>query len=151
MQRHLALFLRFCMVGATGFVLDAGIVYALHTRLGDVPAQAVAFALATTWTWWWHRHYTFLATHQRKRGQWMRYVVSNVAGWICVNALYAWLVLRFAALHRQPVLALAMAAPMGIALNFAASHFFVFSRRVDLRHAFDPDYPEGARGVVEAP
>jgi putative flippase GtrA len=80
--------LRFGLVGALGFLVNAGLVELLARPLGPARAQLVAFPVAASATWWLNRRYTFGASGRHWRAEWMRYLVSNLLGWVANNGTY---------------------------------------------------------------
>jgi putative flippase GtrA len=52
---------RFGAIGGIGFVIDGGILTALHSvwGVGLIPARLVSFSVAVTATWALNRRYTF--------------------------------------------------------------------------------------------
>jgi hypothetical protein len=59
-QRALvASFLRFGVVGASGFLVDTAVVYATKGALGLNGAGIPAYIAAATWTWAFNRWWTF--------------------------------------------------------------------------------------------
>ena len=53
-------FLRFGLVGAVGFLVDVGVLYAMHGLGLDLyTARVVSFLAAATFTWLGNRFFTF--------------------------------------------------------------------------------------------
>ena len=124
--------IRFGIVGAIGFVIDALVLSAILTRFpwAVLAARVPSFLVAATVTWWLHRAFTF--AHVGPQGslvrQWCAFVVTNGAG-IALNViLYA--VLATAGGVR-PVLALAIASIVAALVNYLSSRHLVFRRRAD--------------------
>lgn len=129
-------FLRFALVGGTGFAIDAGLLAALHNGLGIDPfsARLVSIGASALTTWRLNRAITFGASDRSQASEGARYaaVAALTAG---LNYLvYAMLLLTFADL---PALLAAMAATL-VAMGFSYAGYsrFVFS---------------GARAVAGAP
>lgn len=124
--------LLFALVGVAGFLVDAGIVFALtrSAMMGPIPAQVLAFAVAVTATWLLNRRITFAhrASPHFLR-EWLHYMAANSAGAVITNGVYVLLVLSVAQTAREPVLALAAGALTGLAFNFTASRAWVFRPR----------------------
>lgn len=133
-------FLRFGAVGAVGFVVDAGMLYASAPVLGWYGARVLSFLAAATATWFLNRRYTFVevaaaeGATSRATGaaapklvgrQYSQYLLSMLLGG-CVNyAVYAatlhWIHGPFAAL-----LGVALGSCAGLGVNFAAASRIVF-------------------------
>ena len=73
-------FIRFVIVGATGFLVDAGTLWLLLTfsPLGPLSARVIAIALAMTATWLLNRTFTFGASKRSVVVEGFRYGVIAV-------------------------------------------------------------------------
>ena len=120
-------FLRFGTVGAVGFVIDTGTVYALRHSIGIIGAGMVAYVFAATGNWLLNRLWTF-----RGKGdgpahrQWMKFMIANLFGFILNRGTYVWLVTSVSAAAHQPVIATAAGAVAGLLVNFSLSRRLVF-------------------------
>lgn len=124
--------IRFGIVGAVGFIVDALVlsaILAVHPS-AVLAARVPSFLVAATVTWWLHRGFTF--AHVGPQGSWLRqwcaFVVTNGAG----NALNVMLygVLATAG-GLRPLTALAIASIAAAVVNYLSSRHLVFRRRVD--------------------
>src|SRR5579872_1255621 len=71
-------FLMFGVVGAAGFIVDTGIVYALRYQLGLYGAGAVSYCAAATVTWLLNRVWTFRGQGSGTiHAQWARFLLVN--------------------------------------------------------------------------
>ena len=123
-------FLRFCLVGAVGFLLDAGTLYWLLavTPLGPLPARALSYLLAATGTWLLNRRYTF-GDHRNERPlnrEWVHYLAVNALGGGLNYLTYALLVLGVPAVRAQPVLGVAAGSALALLFNYFANKRLVF-------------------------
>ncbi len=124
-------FLRFCMVGALGFVTDFSMLY-LGVKvlgLGTVSGRLLSFVIAATVTWKANRHFTFVQQGQGSLREWAQYLLlTSLGGGINVIVYTIWLWLTD---HSTLNLFLAVAAGSAVALafNFAMSKYAVFTRR----------------------
>jgi putative flippase GtrA len=133
-ERHASLaasaqFLRFCAVGAIGFVVDAGALTLLVdvAGMGLLLGRVVSYLLAATVTWYLHRHVTFPHGMAARHGrQWFRFVAVNAAGAGINYGIYVLLVLNLATFARLPALAVAVGSIAALAFNFLASRRYVF-------------------------
>jgi putative flippase GtrA len=124
-----AQFARFCLVGALGFAVDAGVLM-LCLRvldLGLYEGRFVSFLVAATVTWKLNRQFTFRnARSDRPHSQWARYVVANGLGGTANFAAYALVVGATSAGNAYPVLGVAAGSLAGLLLNFTSSRLLVF-------------------------
>jgi putative flippase GtrA len=125
-------FIRFGMVGALGFVVDAGVLYSCMKLLamGPYSARAVSFVVAASTTWICNRSFTF-------RGQgsaaihieWARFLLVSAGGFVFNYGSYAVLVAMSAVVADYPVLGVAAGSLAGLFFNFSASRRLVFRAR----------------------
>jgi putative flippase GtrA len=125
-------FLRFALVGAAGFGVDAGSLY-LAVRelgLGLYLGRLMSYLAAATFTWALNRRYTFHAQrdHIRSR-EWVRYLAANTAGGLLNYGVYALLISSVESAERWPVIAVAAGSTAGLFANFVLSRRLVFTRR----------------------
>jgi putative flippase GtrA len=123
-------FLRFCIVGAVGFVTDFAFFYAAvrWVGLGTMSGRVLSFLVAATVTWKMNRHFTFLQEDAGSVREWLRYVLTTgIGGAINVGVSQAWLHVTN---HDTLNLFLAVAAGSGVALlcNFFVSKRAVFAK-----------------------
>jgi len=121
-------FVRFCIVGTIGFVVDAAILQSLVSGLGAdaYAARVVSFLAAASVTWWLNRRYTFAIRARPSRSEWMRYVSFMVLGAVVNYGAYA-IAITVSDLVREHLwLGVALGSVCGLAINFATSRAFVF-------------------------
>lgn len=117
-------FLRFALVGAIGFIVDAGVLQGL-ILLGWEPvgARAVAIPVAVLATWSLNRSFTFPEAQQGPAlASLARYAGVSATGAGLNFAVYALLVLG--GLH--PLVSLALASVVALAVNYLGSKHFAF-------------------------
>lgn len=122
-------FLAFAVVGAVGFLVDAGIVLGLTAYSADpIAAQLVAFSVAVTVTWLGNRSWAFgqSTRHQTLIQEWFLYVSANTIGWLVNNGIYITLVVKVPSISRQPVWAVAAGSLTGLFFNYTAACRVVF-------------------------
>lgn len=128
MALHRQIFL-FALVGALGFVVDAGIVQALVREFAVNPygARVVSFLAAATTTWSFNRRYTF-AGHTRgsRRRELLRYLVAMAGGFALNYGAYAACVLFWPLVREWPAIGVAAGSIAGAALNFITSKYWIF-------------------------
>jgi putative flippase GtrA len=125
-------FLRFAIVGAAGFFVNAAALYvALNIfHASRHAAWFIAFIPAVTFTWWGNRNLTF---HEHKSRtmmatfhEWLRFVVTNGFGAL-VNYLTYEVLMGWAPFPlNNPYVALAAGVLAGMMFNFTLSKKLVF-------------------------
>jgi putative flippase GtrA len=120
--------LRFCAVGASGYVVNLG-VYTVLIRAGlhYLPAAAGAFVVAFVNNYTWHRLWTFRARRARFSDQGLRFLVVALANLGANLLLLHWIV----GLDIAKVPAEAIASVLVTPMTFLGSKFWAFgsSRR----------------------
>jgi len=123
-------FLRFCMVGALGFVTDFSVLYAVvhGLGLGTLAGRIVSFVVAATVTWKVNRHFTFVKQGRGSVREWLSYLAfTSLGGGINVAVYQGWVALTDG---RTVNLFLGVAAGSAVALmfNFMVSKRAVFAQ-----------------------
>jgi putative flippase GtrA len=124
-------FLRFCVVGALGFVTDFSVLFLAVTWLGmgTLSGRVLSFLVAATVTWKANRHFTFAKQGQGSVREWLQYLLlTGFGGLINVGVYQAWLTLTD---HGTLNLFLAVVAGSAVALlfNYAISKRAVFANK----------------------
>jgi putative flippase GtrA len=122
----------FALVGAAGFVVDAGIMAALSIPLGmEVHlARALSFMAASASTWRLNRRYTFVCT-RTDGGQfieWLRYFWSSAAGGLVNYGAFSGVIAVFGIRGYYPVAGVAIGSLAGMAVNYTLYSRYVFRR-----------------------
>jgi putative flippase GtrA len=119
----------FALVGALGFVVDAGIVQMLVREFSVNPyaARLVSFLAAATTTWSFNRRYTF-AGHGSgsRRRQLLRYLIAMAGGFALNYGAYAACVALWPLVRAWPAIGVAAGSIAGAALNFVTSKYWIF-------------------------
>lgn len=123
-------FIRFCIAGTIGFVVDAGVLELLVRALDASPyvARIGSFVCAATVTWWINRHYTFGSTKAPTRAEWLGYVGLMVGGAAVNYGVFAAYVAWWDTGRRMLWLGVALGSVAGLAVNFLTSSRLVFGR-----------------------
>ena len=121
-------FLRFCVAGTVGFVIDAGILQLLVSGAGANPylARIVSFLVAASATWLMNRRYTFEVEHRATRAEWARYVAFMVLGALVNYGAFAISITVWELARAQPWLGVAVGSVAGLGINFLTSRRLVF-------------------------
>lgn len=125
-------FLRFCVVGAMGFVIDASLFFVLHDLAGISPyvARALSILVAMTGTWLGNRTLTFREhAASGSRGmlrEWLTFAAANAVGNISNYATFSALITFASPPFNYRYLALVAGTAVGLVFNFALSKRVVF-------------------------
>lgn len=122
-------FFRFTVVGAVGFVVDAGVLQALVSLggWGLVEARAVAIPVAVFATWLLNRTLTFPESHGGPAlRSLMRYFAVSAVGAGVNFVVYSVLVFASQAMAARPLVPLAIASVIALIVNYLGSKHFAF-------------------------
>lgn len=122
-------FARFLVVGAVGFMVDAGLLIAMMhgAGLSPVSARLVSFSVAVTVTWLLNRLWTFRChASDRPLAEWRRYVTVNGLGGLINLGTFALLAGPVPGLGVNPLIAFASASAVALIFNFLGSRTFAF-------------------------
>ena len=138
-------FLRFALVGASGFAVDVAVYLALQwAGLDHRIARFVSFWPAASWNWLLNRRWTFGERPPGARArQWARFVASSVAGLALNAGSYAVLTTLTGFFDRHRMLALVLGVGLGGLVNFALATRYVYRRRVRVVSRIPPWNPHG--------
>jgi putative flippase GtrA len=117
---------KFCVVGASGYVINLGMYIALLKWAGlhYLGAAFFSFLVAVSNNYWWNRHWTFRGQRGHFGYQGMRFVVVSAVALAANLALLRILV----ALGVGKVLAQAIAIVAVTPLNFVGNKLWSFAR-----------------------
>ena len=117
-------FLRFGVVGAIGFMVDAGVLQLLLLAgWNPVAARTVAIPVAVLATWALNRTFTFPEAQQGPAlASLLRYAGVSATGAAVNFSVYTALVV----LGMHPLAALALASIVAMAVNYLGSKHFAF-------------------------
>jgi putative flippase GtrA len=122
-------FARFCVVGGTGFLTDAGILAVLvhGLALGPFLARAISFAVALTATWLLNRHWAFAGYATSFWRGFLTYLGVQGLGLGCNMLVYvSWILLLPPPLD-EPLAALFLASAAALLVNYAGMRLLVFT------------------------
>ena len=122
--------LQFLIVGAVGFIVDAGLVAVQVHMLGIGPyvSRGPSFLAAATVTWLLNRRHTFKGLERHSVGtSYRRYVLAQVVGGLINLSVYVAAISRIAICAQYPEIAVAVAAGFGLMVNYTLARVFVFS------------------------
>jgi putative flippase GtrA len=125
-------FVRFAIVGAAGFVVDAACLHLVVHGIGAglYTGRLVSYLTAATFTWALNRRYTFPGQrgHQLTR-EWLRFLAANAGGGLINYTVYAVLINAFEVVSMWPVIGVAAGSMAGLIANFILSRRWVFNVR----------------------
>ena len=128
-RRHSGQIIRFLLVGAIGFVVDAVVLLLLvHVAgMSRVWSRIPSVLVAITVTWWLHRHFTFSWARETAPSskEWLRFVFGNAVGNGFNLGIY-WLLIGPAGWGIMSALVVASVA--AAAINYGMSARWVFRR-----------------------
>src|ERR671931_1049587 len=125
-QRHnWAQLAKFCVVGASGYVVNL-VIYALLLGIGAHIAAAVSFVVSAANNYWWNRHWTFVGQKGDFGAQGARFFVVSLLA-LGVNQLWLAVFLDWIGLGK--IVSQAIAIILVTPLNFLGNKLWSFRRR----------------------
>ncbi len=120
--------IRFGIVGATGFIVDAAVLELLvrTTPLGPFLSRAIAVTVAIGATWLLNRNFTFGASKHSVLGEGVRYGSVGLTSAALNSLVYSAVLLVIPAM--KPFEALVLSSIAAMAFSFFAYSRFVFRR-----------------------
>lgn len=122
-------FLKFCVVGTLGFLVDTATVYALRNWIGIYAAGFAGTGVSLSITWPLNRNWTFNATSGPIHRQLPMYIGTTFLALALNRSVFVMLVTFVALCDRQPVFAVAAGAISGMFLSFGLGRTVVFRVR----------------------
>lgn len=121
----------FLLIGAAGFVMDAGITHILaHAAdLHPVAARIPAILVAVLVTYILNRNFTFKARAQAWLQGLLTYAAAQGVSQAINFSIYSALVLTLPLFRAQPVLAVAAGSIVAMMISFCLYKFWVFRPR----------------------
>lgn len=130
MKRTVSQFLRFCIVGSIGFLIDTSILYLAVFFFGLNPfaGRIVSYLTTATTTWKLNRTYTFTSNASKSvaHREWAHYVTVNALGGAINYTVYALSILYSAAVREHLVIGVAAGSVAGLIFNFTLSKWWIF-------------------------
>lgn len=125
MKTTTAQFSRFAVIGALGFLVDAGtLTLLLAFGLDPYLSRAVSITVAVLFTWLGNRTYTFgtrSRTRPGKAGELMAYAGAMALGAVINFGVYSLLIWQIALFSEYPVLAVAVSTLVAMTFNFLSA------------------------------
>ena len=124
-------FLRFCVAGVVGLVVDIAALYVLAPLLGWYVGRAGSFVAAASVTWWLNRRFTFVQhpahSQQPVWLEYFKYLASMLVGGTVNYLVYASVVYSVHSVF-APMLGVALGSIAGLIFNYLAARHLVFRR-----------------------
>lgn len=123
---------RFIIVGALGFLVDAGMLWlTLQAGIDHFVGRVISFTSAALVTWQFNRRVTFLPrqTDTSVWHEWWRYFAAMSVGGSVNFAVYAMIVLSLPQRTQAPFIGIAAGSLAGLFVNFAAARWWVFHQK----------------------
>ena len=123
-------FLRFAVVGALAFLVDASVLQAaLALGLDPYSGRLASYLCAATAAWAMNRRYTFrVPGREGLAGEWLAYLAANAIGGLVNYGTYVLALWLSGAVRTWPVLGVAAGSVAGLAFNFVVNKYWVFRR-----------------------
>lgn len=119
-------FVRFCIVGASGFVVNAVLLTLLNKDLhSPFVSQLIAGEIALFSNFMFHHHWTYKASKVRKTMSKL-IVQFHMTSWIAIVGSAAMVTIGEKAFHLHPVVALAFSSGIALFWNFGWSKFVIW-------------------------
>ncbi|MDX7952399.1 GtrA family protein [Lichenihabitans sp. Uapishka_5] len=125
-------FVRFCIIGAVGFVTDASVLMALihWGSLHPLAARLGSFACAVVVTFELNRRWTFRDSGERAYlGMLAKYLGVQGIGFILNLAIYTGIYFLLRPASSAPLIALALASIVALFLNYLGARLVVFQTK----------------------
>jgi putative flippase GtrA len=96
--------IKFCLVGLSSFIIDAGLLSLLHYGAGMSVAMAgtLSFLCAVTNGYIWNSRWTFQDSQRDTKKQYPKFLATNVVGWglnLTIMTLAIILAIRLGVMH----------------------------------------------------
>ena len=124
-------FLKFGMVGGSGFLVDSAVYFfAQFLGLNHSAARVVSYWCAATNNWFLNRIFTFNdVQHEQKRRQWLKYMLMCVFSFILNWGSYHLLTNYVPFFMQYKFIAFLFGILLGMVTNFTLSQFVIFKNK----------------------
>lgn len=121
-------FLKFAVVGASGFFVDAlALVFAREVMgWGLYVGRLFSYLLAASFTWFFNRKFTFASQNDFLLGEWFRFLNANALGGLVNYLVYAAAVGLMGEEGYFYIIAVGLGSLAGLIFNFTLSRKLVF-------------------------
>jgi putative flippase GtrA len=121
----------FGLVGALGFLIDAGVLYVLKSSLGLYLSRAISFFCAVIVTWLLNRSLTFKGEKRERKLvlEFIHYMVLMLIGGAFNVGVYYLMVHQSELVKVYPVIGVAAGSIVGMLVNFSTSRIMFYSTK----------------------
>lgn len=114
-------FLKFCVVGSAGFLVDSVVYYIVAIILPPLPSRLLSFSSAVFFTYYFNRSFTFEKKTSMSVSEFSKYYGAMVLGG-AVNIGSFWISMQlFSTVENYPILGIAIGSIAGLIVNFITS------------------------------
>jgi putative flippase GtrA len=123
-------FLRFCLVGAVGFIVDASILLGLTwSGVSPIQARIFSFAVAVLATWLLNRNWTFPNGKRSKWREFLGYLGVQSTGLAVNMVVYLGVLMLSEHPEKLAFFALLIASGVALSVNYLGLKWTVFQKR----------------------
>ena len=132
-------FIRFGLVGAVGFIVDASVLIFLVKvlTLAPLPGRIISFLTAATVTFVLNQRFTFKLGESFSLRRWFYYVTTTAAGALVNVGVYELWIRHFGTSALDLALGAAVGSLAAMTINFSISNTWVFQNREHTRTSID--------------
>ena len=118
-------FLRFCIVGGIGFIVDGGLLQCgiIFLGLGPIIARVPSFLTAVLVTWYLNKNFTFQNKNKGFLESFPIYISTNSVGLAINFGTYSAGVLLIPFMNQYPLIPLAIGAVIAMFFNYFAARW----------------------------
>lgn len=116
-------FLKFCLVGSFGFLIDLSFFNLIYFffKLNIFLSRALSFIFAVNFTWYLNRKFTYLVIEKFTFKEWVQYILGISFGSLINYSVFVFLVSNWTLAFRYPSIAIVFGALSGLFFNFNMS------------------------------
>jgi putative flippase GtrA len=124
-------FLKFGIVGASGFIIDTSLYFILQVfGLNHSVSRIISYWCAATNNWYWNREFTFKdINHKTKIKQWLQYMIMCFLSFILNWGSYHWLTSNIDFFIQYKFIAMLLGISVGMVMNFAIANLIIFKNK----------------------
>jgi putative flippase GtrA len=136
--REAGRFLRFCIVGGAGFMVDAIVLLALILgfALNPILARVFSFGIAVLFTFELNRRWVFGAREKHLVAAFTSYLGVQCAGFLCNLGVYTLAILGMPPPYNAPLLSLVVASGFALIVNYTGAKHLVFGTKPRVRDSY---------------
>lgn len=119
-------FLKFCIVGGAGFVVDTGVYYLANIIMPVLISRLISFTAAVLFTYYFNRRFTFKKQTSMNLSEFLKYYSAMVLGG-SVNVGSFWILMYFNSMvSNYPIFGIAFGSIAGLFVNYITSRIIIF-------------------------